>query len=92
MSARIAYLTDGSWHTIETFWNVHAVLFFLEPAGAHIKVRYGFGVVGWSSQCQTLNGNDVKVLEIANISFCGARVQIWVPFPMSVTYQFSLSD
>lgn len=80
----------GDWRTLESGWNVHFFVQFLNPRGAEVKVRYGGGwPLGWDSQKKTLNGQTVVQLEVTSgSSKAYARVQIKVKESGPVTYTY----
>lgn len=86
-------IKKGSWETVEWFWNAGGRAFFKAPAGASIKVRYGVGWFGKDRQKQTLNGSDLRELEVGNLfSLSRARMQIKVSQTTDVTYDIYLGD
>lgn len=88
---RIRDVTAGGWRTLETFWNATAQGVFRLPAGARIKVRYGFGWLGWDSQSQTLDGANPRTLEITSgASKARARMQMTVVRDSEVQYVIHL--
>jgi hypothetical protein len=60
-------LPADSWKTLESFWGkVSATTaYFRLPAGATIKVRYGYGWFGFDRQKQTLDGVTSKTLSVS---------------------------
>lgn len=81
----------GDWRTLESFWNTSAEGFFVAPAGAEIKVRYGDGwPVGKDSQKQRLDGMSQKKLEVGKASLVYARMQMRVAQDTQVTYTIAL--
>jgi hemolysin activation/secretion protein len=80
---------SGDWRTLESGWNVHFFMHFIQPLGAQVKVRYGIGWFGWDSQKQTLNGQTTVKLEVTEgSSKAYARVQIKVRQTSEVTYTY----
>jgi hypothetical protein len=79
-------ITSGGWRTVESFWNASGTAFFRAPAGAQIKVRYGYGWFGFDRQKQTLNGSDFKRLGVGYGSVAYARMQVKVSKTADVTY------
>ena len=75
----------GDWRTLESFWNVTTTVFFQEPAGAEIKIRYSGGWFGVDRQRQKLDGT-VRRLSVGPWSALVARVQIRTKQDASVTY------
>jgi hypothetical protein len=85
--ARIKHVKAGDWRTLESYWNATGHGYFRAPVNAQIKVRYGGGsVFGKDRQKQTLNGTEVKSLEIGAWSVTYARMQIKVQRDTDVTY------
>ncbi len=80
------HIGKGDWRTVESFWNANGVAFFKAPSGAQIKVRYGYGWLGFDRQKQTLNGFDYKKLDVGLGSLGYARMQIKVSQSTDVTY------
>jgi hypothetical protein len=80
------YVEKGEWRTLEQYWNATGTAFFKAPAGAQIKLRYGYGWFGKDRQKQTLDGVDVKRLCVGLWSVSYARMQIKVPVSTDVTY------
>ena len=80
------HITKGDWRTVETFWNAKGFAFFQAPPGAQIKVRYGYGWLGFDRQKQTLNGFEYKTLDVGLGSLGYARMQIKVTQTSDVTY------
>lgn len=80
----------GDWRTLESGWNVHFFVQFLQPRGAQVKVRYGGGwPFGWDSQNKTLDGQHTVQLEVTEgSSKVYARVQIKVQQAAAVTYTY----
>ena len=76
--ARTKYVRSGDWRTLETFWNATGKGYFLHPARAQIKVRYGVGWFGFDRQKQTLDGIHTKTLSVNGGSVLVARMQIKV--------------
>ncbi|WP_448640257.1 hypothetical protein [Geodermatophilus sp. URMC 63] len=83
----------GGWRTLETFWGPggSAQGVFDRPTGANIKVRYGFGFLGFDRQSQTLDGVRVKTLDVGTIgSGARARMQMRVSQDVLVSYVLHL--
>jgi hypothetical protein len=79
----------GDWRTLESGWNAHFFIRFLQPRGAQVKVRYGLGWLGWDSQKKTLTGQTAIQLEVTSgASKTYARVQIKVSASTAVTYTY----
>lgn len=90
---RIRDIEAGAWRTLETFWGPggSAQGVFLNPSGARIKVRYGFGFFGFNRQSQTLNGVSSKTLDVGSIGSAGrARMQMRVNADTEVSYVLHL--
>jgi hypothetical protein len=83
---RTKFVRAGTWRTLEWFWNQKATAFFRLPAGARIKVRYGYGWLGWDSQKQTLDGTAYKRLAVGWGAVAYARIQMNVAADANVTY------
>src|SRR5437870_831368 len=84
---RTASVTTGDWQTVEWSWNDPGTVFFHNPAGVEIKIRYGNGPWrGFDSQKQRLDGSSFKDLTWGRASLIFVRVQVKVPFNMKVTY------
>jgi hypothetical protein len=79
-------VTSGGWRTLEWFWNQKATAFFRSPAGAQVKVRYGYDWLGWDSQKQTLDDSAIKRLTIGLAAIAYATIQINVRADTNVTY------
>ena len=79
-------VTSGGWRALEGFWNQKATVFFRSPAGAQVKVRYGYGWLGWDSQKQTLDDSATKRLIIGLAAIAYATIQINVRADTNVTY------
>ncbi len=78
----------GKWETLESFAGSvpSTTAIFVSPAGAVIKVRFGFGFLGWDKQKQTLDGVTSKSLHVSG--FVGkARMQIRVQSDTTVNYE-----
>ena len=80
------HVKAGGWRTLESYWNATGTAFFRAPAGAQIKVRYGYGWLGKDRQKQKLDGAKYKRLCIGKWSVTYARIQIKVPTSTDVTY------
>jgi hypothetical protein len=80
------HITSGAWRTVESFWNASGTAFFRLPAGAKIKVRYGYSIFGFDRQVQTLNGLEYKRLTVGLGSIAYARMQVRVVQTTDVTY------
>ncbi|MCF2505311.1 hypothetical protein L0663_18105 [Dyadobacter sp. CY107] len=82
-------LRRGAWRTLESGWNAQFWVSFFAPKNAKIKIRYGAGwPLGWDSQNQTLDDNVIKWLKVTNSSLAYARIQVYVPVDMSITYTY----
>lgn len=89
---QLVHVTAGGWRTLHTFFRTEATGVFRLPAGAHIKVRYGVGILGWDGQKQTLDGTATRQLEITKgASTARARMQIRVPVDTDVEYTLLLT-
>lgn len=84
--ARTKYVQAGDWRTLEWFWNASGTAYFLHPAGARIKVRYGVGWFGFDRQKQTLDGINTKTLSVGGGSIARARMQMKVTQSVHVNY------
>ncbi len=87
MALRTKLVKSGGWRTLEWFWRAPTTGHFIAPAGAHIKVRWGLGWLGWNSQSQTLDGHNTKSLNVSN-SYVWARWQMKVERDANVTYDY----
>jgi hypothetical protein len=84
---REKFVQAGDWRTLERFINASGTGFFLHPAGAQIKVRYGVGFLGFDSQKQTLDGRNEKSLSVGGVgTYAQARMQIRVSEDTWVRY------
>jgi hypothetical protein len=87
MAVREKLVKAGDWRTLEWFWNQSATLFFREPRGAQIKIRYGGGwIFGADRQKQTLDGETYKKLSVSKWSAFTARIQMYTARDTSVRY------
>lgn len=84
---RRRWVDPGDWVTLEEFWNAQGTAFFRRPADARIRVRYGFGWFGTSSQEQTLDGEEYRKLVVGKAGITRARMQIRVPRRTEVKYE-----
>jgi hypothetical protein len=82
------YVTSGGYRTLATLWNVSRTAEFRCPAGAKIRVLYGYGWLSFSRQNQTLDCTNPKRLSIGSWSKIGARIQIQVPQSGYVTWWY----
>lgn len=80
------FIRAGDWRTVESFWNAKGKAFFRLPAGAKIKVRYGYGWFGKDRQVQTLDASSYKSLEVGVFSLILARMQVRVEHDTDITY------
>ena len=80
----------GAWRTLETHWSsAEARFYFRQPAGARIKLRYGFGWLGADRQAQTLDGRSEKVLNVGGVwGLSRSRVQIKLERDAVVHYEY----
>jgi hypothetical protein len=77
---RESYVKSGGYRTLATLWNVSRKAEFQCPAGAKIRILYGFSIFSKTRQNQTLDCVTVKRLEVSGAwSKVGARLQIKVP-------------
>src|SRR5215207_10523239 len=79
VSQRTNYVKSGDYRTLVTLWNTNATGVFSCPAGAKIRVLYGYGWFSKSRQNQTLDCQGDKKLEVGKWSVLAARMQIKVP-------------
>lgn len=77
----------GGWVTLEEFWNARGTAFFRRPSGAKIRVRYGFGWFGTSSQERTLDGDSYEKLSVGAAGVARARMQVTVSRTSDVVYE-----
>ena len=82
-------VSSGDRRTLETFWNTTVTGWFQGPAGAQIRVRYAAGWFGVNRQTQTLDGINLKRLDIGAWSKVVARMQIKVPQSGCITYRLA---
>ena len=75
---REALVSAGDYRTLATLWNTSAGATFRCPAGAQIRVLYGYGWFSYSRQNQTLDCTAYKRLSVGAGSLVGARMQIKV--------------
>ncbi len=82
-------VSKGAWRTLESGWKAQFWVSFFMPSTSQIKVRYGGGwPFGWDSQKQTLDGNNVKVLQVTNSSLVYARIQVYVQQNCEISYVY----
>lgn len=84
---RTRRVEPGEWRTLEEFWNAQGTAFFRWPADAEIRVRYGVGWLGFSSQERTLDGERYERLSVGKGSVARARMQMKVQRATDVTYE-----
>ena len=82
------WVAAGGWRTVATLWNTTAVGVFRSPAGARIKVRYGWGWLGKDRQVQTLDGLTDKRLSVSRWSVLTGRMQVYVTTSTTVTWTY----
>jgi len=88
---RESFIKAGKWRTLETRWSTHTAeiqFFFLRPAGAKIRARYGFGWFSKNRQKQTLGGNIEKIISIGFWGVTRVKIQIKLTNDTIVTYGF----
>lgn len=81
MSDRRVHVRAGGWRTVYEVFGSTAKRYgvFTRPAGAEIRVRYGVGRLGRSTQRQSLDGVNAKVLEHGGVTnFLRVRFQVRV--------------
>jgi hypothetical protein len=63
------HLSARDWRTLESFAGKipKTVAVFRLPAGVKIKVRYGFGWLGWDRQSTTTDGRSDKRVVIEGV-------------------------
>ena len=89
VTERTNYVSAGGYRTLATLWNASASARFRCPAGAKIRVLYGYGWFSKSRQNQTLDCSTDKQLSIGSSwSKLGARMQIKVPATGHVTWWY----
>ena len=71
-----------------TLWNTNATGVFSCPAGAKIRVIYGYGWLSKTRQNQTLDCLTDKKLEVGKWSVFAARMQIKVPQSGNVDWAY----
>lgn len=59
-------LSPGDWRTLETFFGKipRTVATFRLPSGVKLKLRYGYGWLGWNRQSTTTDGMTEKRLVV----------------------------
>ncbi len=72
------YFKSGKYRNVASGWNWRGTAYFIDPAGAKIRVKYGFWIFSWTTQKKTLNGVDRKKLTVGWKSIFYARMQIKV--------------
>lgn len=93
MAVITKFVKPGSWQTLESFWNVGAVVFFRGPAGAKIKIHYGGWWFSKDRQEQTLDGIAYKKLSVSGAwSFFRAQIQIYTTVATNVTYDVEMGS
>lgn len=80
------FVKAGAWRTLESVWGKAAAitLTFHEPAGARIKLRYGYGWLGFDRQKQTLDGSPRSLSIDGWVVY--VRFQIYVQSDTTVTF------
>lgn len=76
----------GAWRTLESGWNASFSCQFFLPAGAKVKLRKGYGWLGWNSQEQTLNRVAPKLINVSGLIY--SRVQMRVSQDTEVSYLY----
>jgi len=89
---RTTYVTAGDFRTLATLWNTTATGTFRCPAGAQIRVRYGYGWFSKNRQQQTLDCQTEKRLSVGAWSLLVARLQIKVPTSGYVNWTYSVAS
>jgi hypothetical protein len=89
VTERTSYVTSGGYRTLATIWNASAGARFTCPAGAKIRVIYGYGWLSKTRQSQTLDCFELRQLSVGTAwSKFGARFQIKVPESGNVTWWY----
>jgi hypothetical protein len=88
VTERTSTVSAGGYRTLVTLWNTSASARFRCPAGAQIRVLYGYGWLSKSRQNQTLDCYNLKQLSVGAWSKIGARMQIKVPESGNVTWWY----
>jgi hypothetical protein len=90
VTQRVTYVKSGDYRTLVTLWNTTATGVFSCPAGAKIRVIYGYGWFSKTRQNQTLDCLTDKKLEVGKWSVFAARMQIKVPESGNVTWGYGV--
>ena len=86
---RSNYVSAGGYRTLVKLWNTSRSAQFVCPAGAKIRVIYGYGWLSKTRQTQTLDCSTPKRLTVGSAwSKMGARMQIKVPESGYVTWWY----
>jgi hypothetical protein len=86
VSVRSKSIKKGDWRTLETFWNVTTTVFFKEPGGVQIRLRYSAKPFPVNRQTQTLDGRTEKRIVVSKWSIFAARVQAHTKVDTNITY------
>jgi hypothetical protein len=73
-----SYVKAGGYRTLVTLWNTSRTAGFLCPAGAKVRVLYGYGWLSFSRQEKTLDCVSEKRVSVGTWSKIGARIQMKV--------------
>jgi hypothetical protein len=84
------FVEKGKWRTLEWFVFSEATGFFIGPSGGQVKIRVGYGFLGWNSQKKTLDGSHTKRLHVS--SWSAARIQMKVSYSTIVNYAIETGD
>ncbi len=89
MSTRTVHVTADDWRTVYQVWGSTATRYgvFTRPAGTQIRIRYGVGWLGRSTQQQTLDGVNAKHLKHKGVAnYLRVRFQVRVQSDTTLTW------
>lgn len=94
MPVRIKFIKQGGWQTLESYWNATGTAFFLHPANAQVRVRYGGNSWwnGFTRQQQKVNGRYYIKVVVGKTSVLYARIQISVDTDQNIQYDVYPGD
>ena len=90
MATRENDVKAGGWRTVFVMWGSAVTVrgVFTRPAGARIKVRYGFGWFGRDRQKQTLDGTNAKTLKVSGVTtYLRVRFQVKVQADTTIVWE-----
>jgi len=80
------FVKAGAWRTLESVWGKASItLLFHQPVGAQIKVRHGYGWLGFDRQKQTLDGTARELTIDGWVGY--ARLQVFVRADTNLTWE-----